>query len=399
MSDYATADEVDALKQLVNGKLSAAANSIEKLATAAEAMRAPSKALTIGYGPTTHAWKAPEDEFLRGVLLARSADAEEQREGKAILDGISSWQANTKAALGTTDATGGWIIPNAIVDSLVKPTEFQSPYLSLMTVITGVNAAAVDIPFRTARPARAVIASWGSLKENVDLSYQGYTATMYTLARIHDLSNQLLKHSDGAAQRDAISELGSAWNRGVGYYLRSGSGTGEPYGFATAIAAPPFSPVITTSHTAAANTVAGHVASAIGKAAAALMGRGYKPTAVVMSPSGYAEMVSTGTDTGGWLIAGLTNTSTTFAAGTLVSPWGLPCYVDMDMTTSDDLYVADWKQFRVYLGDDLRIDTSSVAGTRWDYNVTGVRLEGSMGFDARPAVYAGALEFVADILS
>jgi hypothetical protein len=50
-------------------------------------------------------------------------------------------------------------------------------------------------------------------------------------------------------------------------------------------------------------------------------------------------------------------------------------------------------------GAPARIDTSEEAGTRWDQNLVGFRGEMDIGFDARPAVYAGALQVVADILS
>ena len=38
-----------------------------------------------------------------------------------------------------------------------------------------------------------------------------------------------------------------------------------------------------------------------------------------------------------------------------------------------------------------------MAGTRWDVNVTGFRGEEEMGFDARPAVYAGYFQMITDI--
>jgi len=44
------------------------------------------------------------------------------------------------------------------------------------------------------------------------------------------------------------------------------------------------------------------------------------------------------------------------------------------------------------------VDSTDIAGTRWDYNLVGFRGEMEMGLDARPAVYAGAFEFIADIV-
>ena len=74
----------------------------------------------------------------------------------------------------------------------------------------------------------------------------------------------------------------------------------------------------------------------------------------------------------------------------------MPVYVDLDMAT-DDPYVAASKQFRVCFGE-MRLDSSLVAGTRYDANVTGFRLEGELGFDARPAAWTGCIECVNDII-
>ena len=62
---------------------------------------------------------------------------------------------------------------------------------------------AVSSHWMKSRRAATVIA-WGDTKENVNLVYNGYTATMYTLARIYDISNQFLRHSQGAAEQDVL---------------------------------------------------------------------------------------------------------------------------------------------------------------------------------------------------
>lgn len=59
--------------------------------------------------------------------------------------------------------------------------------------------------------------------------------------------------------------------------------------------------------------------------------------------------------------------------------------------------MGDFKKLKVWLGDSFRIDTSDVAGTRWDKNLIGFRGEMELGFDARPAVYSGAFQDIADI--
>ena len=146
--------------------------------------------------------------------------------------------------------------------------------------------------------------------------------------------------------------------------------------------------------------LAGSAVAAIAKASGALLGRSRFPTAAVMSASGFTEMINNGADTAGFFLSGISGPLSLpgFRPGTLVSPWGVPVVVDPDLAT-DDLIVADWKAFKGYFGEGYRIDSSSQAGTRWDTTLTGFRGEEEMGFDARPAGYAGAARYVTDILS
>lgn len=338
--------------------------------------------------------------FLKAIMQAGSREAHLQAEGRAYLESVTRYDENIgKATLGSTDATGGYIVPNSIVDDLVKVGQFNNVYNQIMTVRRGVNAPSVDIPFRGAAPTAAVVISRGSTKTNANLAYDNYTATMYTIAVIHDLAKQFVRQSAGAAEQDAFTELAHAIALGEANYIRSGTGSGEPYGIATAVTAAPFSPSITTSHSPTAATVAGSVAAAIAKASGALLARNRRPTAAVLSASGYTELVTTGTDTAGFFISGLgAGADSPFAPGTLVSPWGIPVYVDPGMAT-DDLWVGDFKQFVIYEGESFRVDTSDEAGDRWDKNLVGFRGEMDFAFDARPAVYAGCLQVVADILS
>jgi HK97 family phage major capsid protein len=363
-------------------------------------IRQPSLKAAIGKGsafPTQH-----EGDFLYAVGMSRSHDADEQAEGKAMLKSLApefekSWG---KATLGTTDATGGWIIPNAVVDDIIKPASVRNIYRDLMTTNTGVTAATVDIPIRLAARARAVVAAFGSTKENVNLVYNGYTATMYTLARIYDVGNQFLRQSRGAAERDVMEELAAGFALGESYYIREGSGTNEPYGYTTAFTNAPST--FASSFTPSATTLAGSIAKAIATAAGALAGRGVQPTAAVLSAASYWNMVSQGTDTAGFFFAPA-NGPEGIRPGTVMSPWGMPVYADPaadaqgTAAVTDNLVVADWKAFKVFFGENYRVDSSDQAGNRWDTNVTGFRGEEEMGFDARPAVYAGYAQIVTDI--
>lgn len=382
-------------------RIRALAEGVDGFADVLGSIRTPSKARLIGTGPRSGSRYQYQSDiepgiFLRAVAFARSRDAAEQAEGKAILDsiGVVHEDAWGKAALGTTDATGGWIIPNAVVADLVKPSPAATLVTDLVTHITGVNAAAVDIPFRSSAPSRALIAAFGATKENVDLAYNGYSATMYTLARIHDVGNQFLRQSSGAAEADVLGELREALRLGEDYYIVSGSGSSQPYGLTSALSSGPST--FTTSFTAAA-TLAGSVIVAIGKALGDLSNRGVTSgLTAVMSATSYTNLVTQGADTAGVYFAGTQGAQAVpgFQAGVPVV-FGVPCIADPNIAT-DDLIVGDFSKLKAYTSG-ARIDSSDQAGTRWDTNLTGFRGEEELGFDARPAVYAGWFQYVADI--
>lgn len=382
--------------QSLKASYATVASDVELLKSKLAAIREPSLAQRIG---SRASLKADDGmSFVKAVALARSRDAEDQAEGKAWLaENGSRYQRSEKATLGATDQTGGFVIPNDPVDQIIKPAVLSGPYLQLATVVRGINAVGVDIPWRSAAPARAVVRAWGNVIENQDLSYSGYSATLYGLSRIHDMSLEFVRKSAGAAEADAMSELSSAFARGASYYVGQGSGSSEPYGLWTALDNAPAT--FTTSHTPDADTIAGSAAAAIAKAATAIMGRGRKPNGVVVSPTGYEAILTNGKDEAGFFIAGLQqNINNAFVPGTLVSPWGIPVYVDPDFPTEGGMIVGDFSALKVYIGQDFMVDTSTEAGTRWDYGLVGFRGLMELGCDARPAVFAGAFNRVEDIV-
>lgn len=315
---------------------------------------------------------------------------------KATLEAVTRYeQAWGKATLGTTDATGGWIVPNALVDELLKPAQYANPYRQLCTVIEGVTAFQIDQPVRGTAPTRMVVQARGEAKENLDLTYGGYTATMYTIARIYDLANQYVRQSAGAAERDVVGELAHAAALGERYYIIDGSGTNEPYGLQTAFTFNALNSFV-TAHTAAA-TLAGSKAAAIAAAAGSLATRNRTASAAVMSASSFWAMLAEGTDTAGFFVPDAFD-----ATNPGVNPVrfrGIAVVPDSQLSQTDDLIVGDFKALKVYIGDSFRIDSSSIAGNRWDENETGFRGEMEIGLDARSALFAGAFEKVADIVA
>jgi HK97 family phage major capsid protein len=219
------------------------------------------------------------------------------------------------------------------------------------------------------------------------------------MARIYDLAKQFVRKSQGAAEQDVLEELRHAMALGSSYYILNGTGSSEPYGLVTALGLGGAA-TYTTAHTANAATLAGSVIGAINRASGALIGRERVPEAAVMSATGYAQLVSDGDATGaGFFIAGISEQAkdSAFRRGTLLTPFGIPVYWDNAMA-ADDLIVGEWSALRVYYGDAFRVDTSDQAGERWDKNLVGFRGEMEMGLDARPAVFAGAFQYVADVI-
>lgn len=358
-----------------------------------QSLRTASKAETIGTMRPARDDSSRPGAFISAIdaLGSGSFSGEAKAAAKATLETMTRWSEvpeYSKSTLGLTDATGGWIIPNAIVDTLVKPARYAANVTRIVTTVSGMGGQyQIDIPLRLAAPTRATVATWGSEKENKDLVYNGYTATMYTLARIYDISKQFLRKSAGAAEQDVMSELAHAFALGEAYYILQGSGTNEPYGLQTALAT---NPAFTSAHTAAATHIGSKI-YAISVAAGALAARNRTADGALMGAAAYWSMVASGADAVGFYL------DPTAPAGANVRIFGIPVYPENQIAGADDLIVGEFSALKVYHGDSYRVDSTDIAGTRWDYNLVGFRGEMEMGLDARPAVYAGAFEFIADI--
>lgn len=395
MPDYITREEWDALQSHLMTRIGGVAADIK---AAIGESRAPSKAALIG-GMRSADRSEQAGAFLTALLALKGNDPEAYVAAKASMAELgSSWMdvpADSKATLGTTDAAGGWIVPNAMVDAIVKPAPKKVGILDLVTVVPGINSFQVDIPLRNAAPSRMTIQSRGSTKENKDLAYDGYSATMYTLARIYDLASQFVRQSAGAAERDVIGELTDAARRGTEYYLISGAGSTEPYGLKTALTNAPAA--FTSSFTAGA-TLAGSIIAAVGTAAGALAGRDVTPNAALINAQTLWTALLQGDDQAGFYMNGANDrvNRADLPAGTVLTRWGIPLVPD-SLVAADDLIVGDYSTLKVYEGDTLRIDSSNVAGERWDKNLTGFRGEKEIALDARPAVYAGNFQLIEDI--
>ena len=71
---------------------------------------------------------------------------------------------------------------------------------------------------------------------------------------------------------------------------------------------------------------------------------------------------------------------------------------DQNTGTTKALIAAEWSAFKLYRGQEFRIDSSDQAGTRWDQNLVGFRGEQEIGFHAGTAVEAGAAQLVTAVI-
>ncbi len=377
----------------------------DRLADLGQAVRSPSKAAAI-MGELTH--DAPQaDQFFLALALAQSArtsPGERQWAEKALADMGSKWAPvpdASKATLGSTDAAGGYLAPRAVVAEMTQVEAANNPFRRLLTVVTGIPGPTVEVPHLGLAPTRAVVVARGATKTNADISLSNYSATFYTLAVIEDAANQWLRQTKGQGEKILRERGAQAIASGEAYYVLQGSGSSEPKGLLTSIGTS--GTFVTTHSSPSVSTVAGNFATAIAKAAADVAGRNRTATGVVMNGSDFWVSLASGADAAGFYLApGGANTidaTGAFNDGTFAMRiWGLPVVVSNQMPT-DSLVVGDFKSAQLFIGEDLRIDSSSEAGDRWDKNLTGFRFEEDMAFNADPYVAAGYFQRIVNVMA
>lgn len=315
----------------------------------------------------------------------------------------------SKATLGTTGATGGFVLPNNLVDTVLKPAVQRAVLQNLVTVINGVNVRGVDMPYRLGAPTRMTFQPWGDTKENVNETYGSYTANLGTLARVMDISKQYARFSAGAAELDVMDELTKAAILAENYYMVGGNGTvntgtGDPtVGVYTSLNATPTFLGYKSAFSGASNsTVAGSGAAAFAQLLGSLAGRNREASAILVDSVTYWTMIAQGSDTAGFWVSptgGPTGFTKTESGG--LAFWGVPIFYDTNLATeaaSKIAIAAEWKAFKLYRGMEFRIDSSDVAGDRWDKNLIGFRGEEEIGFNAETPVHVGAAQLLTAVI-
>ncbi len=342
-------------------------------------------------------------------------DVERLAWGKAKLAQLGMVYAGvpefSKATLGATGATGGYVLPNNLVDTVVKPAVQRAVLQNLVTVINGVAVRGVDLPYRMGAPTRMTFQDWGATKENVDESYGSYTSTLGTIARIMDISKQYARFSSGSAEADVLDELTKAAVLAENYYMVAGAGTGSTgvgdptVGVYTSLAATPTFLGYRGAKTGSASnsTIAGSFAQACVELMEILAGRNRIPDAILVDSTTFFTAIGQGSDTAGFWVSpegGPTGFTRTASGG--LAFWGVPIYYDTNLgvnATTKIAIAAEWSAFKLYRGMEFRIDSSDVAGTRWDKNLIGFRGEEEIGFNAETPVHVGAAQLMTAVIA
>lgn len=364
---------------------------LEELRKQVAGMRTPSKASLIG-NPSAKASDVDEfANYFATVAFANSAKLaggyQAAMDAKARLDDMGSTWAGvhpeSKATVGDTDAAGGYLVPNPIIADINLQATAPRSVVDLFDVIEGLTGSSVDIPWESEVIARATITAAGVTKDNSNFIVNNYNASLYTLARIFDVGNQLLRQSAGAAERLVRSKLARAFGLGEDWYALNGTGTTMPFGLLTALGTS--GPHITTFSSPSDSTVAGSIIAAVLTAAGELADLGAVPDGVVLNSGDFYRMARQGADAAGFWRDPFAPIA---AIGQDVAgPGGFRWRHSPNMP-SDSLVVGEFGTTQFYRGQGYRVDTSSEAGDRWDKNLTGFRGEEEIAFDARPAVYA-----------
>jgi len=319
-----------------------------------------------------------ETNFLSALVNRRSGDEDAQEFVKAVL--------------GTSVATGQAIVPNNFVASLVEQIAATNIYRGLFNVVNGVTGAGVDIPYEsTAITAALLQGAYGSNKDVRDFGFARATATLYTIAQIADVGNQLLRQSNGAAEASARRRLAKSIGVREATFVTNGSGSSQPLGFFPALLAygdvAAFKTTLSTEPRAAA----------LGRGIAALESRGIAADGLVilMSPTDFWELATEGLDsyTGGWAIDPAGGAA---ANPPITSVWGVPVRRDANWPSTEvgTALIVDRSEVEMFTGMEFRIDVSSEAGNRFDQNITAFRGEEEFAFNAEPYVRTGRVQKV-----
>lgn len=288
-----------------------------------------------------------------------------------------------KALLGSTSANGAAIAPANAVASIQDYAGRANPWRSLITYRT-VNAGfGVDIPYVTDVHQNALLqGAFGSNKDNRDVHFATESATLFTIAQIVDVSNQLLEASAGAAEAIVLERIGTALGMAEGAFITNGTGSGQPLGILQAIM--DYGDIAATKYTLNSESRAAALANGMAK----LEAYNRKADAVVVNPTTYYAIITEtlgSSGSGGWAVSPAEGPT-----GQITTIWGVPLVRDSAVPVGTAL-VGNFRRFEAYVTGNVTIDVTREAGNRWDQNVSGWRGELGFAFSAEPFVRTGCV--------
>lgn len=307
--------------------------------------------------------------------------------------GRVGWSVDGKATVGDSDGAGGYLVPNAVVAPVIEQAVANNPWRQELTVVRGIRGNAVEVPTEGLAPSRATVVAAGVTKTNANFTVASYTATLYTLAVIYDVGNQLLRQSEGAAEQLVRSRLARQLALGEAYYILNGSGSSEPKGILTSIGTSGQFVTSFTAGTGQADSIAHAIADAAGDVAA----RNRTPTAGVLHAGAFWDMLAQGSNDAGFFFSPSDGPGAIDATVPTVRVFGLRIFPDNNMPT-DDLLVGDMRSSQLFIGEEYRVDVSTEANDRWDKNLTGFRAEEDIAFNADPYVVGGYFQRILDVI-
>jgi HK97 family phage major capsid protein len=162
------------------------------------------------------------------------------------------------------------------VAGLASIAALRNIFRGLMNVQAGIRGAGVDIPYETTGVTAALLqGAYGSNKDVRDYSFNQATATLYTIAQIADVGNQLLRQSGGVAEAQARRRLGASIGLAESNFIVNGTGSSQPLGILPALLA--FGDVAANKYALSSESRVAAIAGGLAK----LDARGVTPSAIV----------------------------------------------------------------------------------------------------------------------
>jgi hypothetical protein len=159
--------------------------------------------------------------------------------------------------------------------------------------------------------------------------------------------------------------------------------------------------VYTTAFTGSASTVAGSAAAGLATAMAALGSRNRDADAAVVSATTFWTLWSQGSDSAGFWMSEFLGAGFSIGSDNQLKWRGIPIYHDADLGTNAATkigIIGEWKELKFYRGMEFRVDSTDIAGDRWDKNLIGFRGEEEFGVNADTAVAVGAFQLITGLI-